>query len=101
METLLQGIQNVLVYRWYFSHWNHKGIAPEYLEWGPQLSEKGRVALEEKQATFCVIISGILEHEIDAQGLHPLPEKRKAIKDAPKQGNVSEFKSYLGLLSYY
>ena len=36
-----------------------------------------------------------------AQGLHPLPEKVKAIKDASKPRNVSELKSYLGLLSYY
>ena len=38
-----------------------------------------------------------LGHKIDAQGLHPLPEKVRAIQEAPTPKNVS----YLGLLSYY
>ena len=42
-----------------------------------------------------------LGHKIDAQGLHPLLEKVKAIKDMPKLRNVFELKSYLRLLSYY
>ena len=42
-----------------------------------------------------------LGHRIDAQGLHPLPEKVEAIKEAPTPRNVTELKSYLGLLSYY
>ena len=42
-----------------------------------------------------------LGHRIDAQGLHPLAEKVKAIQEAPKPNNVSELKAYLGLLSYY
>ena len=42
-----------------------------------------------------------LGHEIDAQGLHPVAEKVKAVQDAPTPRNVSELKSYLGLLSYY
>ena len=35
------------------------------------------------------------------QGLHPVPEKVKAVQEAPKPQNVTELKSYLGLLSYY
>ncbi len=38
---------------------------------------------------------------IDAQGLHPMPEKVKAVREAPQPRNVTELKSYLGLLSYY
>ena len=41
-----------------------------------------------------------LGYKIDAQGLLSLPEKVKAIKDAPKPRNVSELKSCFGLLSY-
>ena len=89
------------LHRWCFSHWNHKGSVPEYLEWGPESFEKGRVANAEKEALFYVNISDIIGHKIDAQGLHPLPEKVKAVKDAPKLRNVSELKSYLRLLSYY
>ena len=42
-----------------------------------------------------------LGHVIDAQGLHPLPEKVDAIQQAPTPTNVAELKSYLGLLTYY
>ena len=42
-----------------------------------------------------------LGHKIDAEGLHPLPDKLQAVKAAPTPRNVSELKSYLGLLTYY
>ena len=42
-----------------------------------------------------------LSYVIDAEGLHPMPEKVKAVQNAPSPTNVSELKSYLGLLSYY
>ena len=42
-----------------------------------------------------------LGHVIDSQGLHPTQEKVKAIQDAFKPNNVTELKSYLGLLTYY
>ena len=42
-----------------------------------------------------------LGHRIDAEGLHPLPDKVQAIVDALDPQNVQELKSYLGLLSYY
>ena len=42
-----------------------------------------------------------LGHRIDREGLHPLAEKVKAIKEAPRPRNASELKSYLGLLTYY
>ena len=33
--------------------------------------------------------------------LHPVPEKARAITDAPAPSNVSELRSYLGMLQYY
>lgn len=42
-----------------------------------------------------------LGHRVDAQGLHPVEKKVKAIMDAPTPTNVTEFKAYLGLLNYY
>ena len=42
-----------------------------------------------------------LGHKIGSDGIHPLPEKVKAIKEAPSPTCVSELKAYLGLLSYY
>ena len=38
---------------------------------------------------------------IDSEGLHPLPDKVKAVKEAPAPQNVGKLKSYLGLLTYY
>ena len=42
-----------------------------------------------------------LGHRIDEQGLHPVAEKLQALQEAPRPTNVSELKSYLGLLTYY
>ena len=42
-----------------------------------------------------------LGHKINCNGLHPLDDKVKAIVEAPAPRNVTELKSYLGLLNYY
>ena len=42
-----------------------------------------------------------LGHTIDAQGVHPPREKIKAIKNAPQPKNVTELRSFLGILNYY
>ena len=42
-----------------------------------------------------------LGYVIDAQGLHPHPDKVLAIQQAPTPLNVTRLKLYLGLLSYY
>ena len=38
---------------------------------------------------------------IDAEGLHPLTDRVRAIKEAPMPRSVTELKSHLGMLSYY
>ena len=42
-----------------------------------------------------------LGHRIDQHGLHPLKEKVQAVQEAPAPKNITELKSYLGLLTYY
>ncbi len=42
-----------------------------------------------------------LGHCIDKEGLHPTEEKVAAIVNAPKPNNVTELRSFLGLLNYY
>ena len=42
-----------------------------------------------------------LGHRISVSGLQPTDEKIKALKDAPVPHNVSQLKSFLGLLNYY
>ncbi len=40
-------------------------------------------------------------HQIDQHAIHPVLEKVDAIQKAPEPGNITELKSYLGLLTYY
>lgn len=40
-----------------------------------------------------------LGHEISAEGVRPNKEKVKAIQDAPRPENVTQVKSYLGLIN--
>lgn len=42
-----------------------------------------------------------LGHRIDQEGLHPTQEKVEAIVGAPKPSNLTELRSFLGLLNYY
>jgi len=42
-----------------------------------------------------------LGHMIDADGLHPIEDKVRAIKEAPQPTNVSELRSFLGIINYY
>ena len=42
-----------------------------------------------------------LGHQIDQHGLHPFKEKVQAVQEAPAPKNITELKSYLGLLTYY
>lgn len=39
--------------------------------------------------------------KINAQGLHPVDEKVKAVRKAPVPSNVSELRSFLGMIQYY
>ncbi|XP_056022163.1 uncharacterized protein K02A2.6-like [Ostrea edulis] len=40
-------------------------------------------------------------HEIDVTGLHKSPEKIKAVKEAKRPENISQLRSFLGLVNYY
>ncbi|KAF7642764.1 hypothetical protein LDENG_00251050 [Lucifuga dentata] len=42
-----------------------------------------------------------LGHIIDSAGLHKSPEKLRAIVEAPAPTNVSQLRSFLGLINYY
>ena len=42
-----------------------------------------------------------LGHMIDGNGLHPIKEKVRAIQEAPQPRNVSELRSFLGIINYY
>ena len=51
-------------------------------------------------ASKCLPSVNYLGYKINADGLHPLPEKARAIKKAPKPKNTTELKAYLGLIMH-
>ena len=57
--------------------------------------------VSEKKCKFCVDSVEYLGHRIDAEGCHPTEAKVRAIQSAPIPKNVSELKSFLGILNYY
>jgi len=63
--------------------------------------EKAGLRLKKKKCQFMVPSVTYLGYIVDSEGLHPTPEKIRAITEAPSPRNVTELKSYLGLLSYY
>ena len=102
VETLLQGILNVLIY---FDDIlvsgktteKHCHMLPEVLS---RLAQAG-LRLRQDKCTFMATSVQYLGYQIDAQGIHPTQAKVKAIKQAPIPSYVSELKACLGILTYY
>ena len=59
------------------------------------------VRLKCPKCTFMVYEVEYLGHKISSKGLHPTLDKIRAIREAPKPTNLTELKSFIGLLSYY
>ncbi|XP_065912011.1 uncharacterized protein [Dysidea avara] len=57
--------------------------------------------VKKEKCEFLVPSVTYLGHKIDANGLHPLPEKVKAVEDTPSPQNFHELRTHLGLISYY
>ena len=66
-----------------------------------QRLESAGLTLKKSKCTFEVSSVEYLGHIIDAKGLHPSESKVRAIRDAPSPTNITELKSFLGLLNYY
>ena len=65
-----------------------------------KLEESG---LRLKQAKCTLLAEEVvyLGHKFDAQGIHPVKDKVQALLETRAPQNVTELKSYLGLLNYY
>ena len=63
--------------------------------------DKAGVRLKRKKCAFFQPSVEYLGHIISASGLQPTDKKVKALKEAPVPRNVSQLKSFLGLLNYY
>ena len=65
-----------------------------------RLQDAGLKANKEK----CVFFKDRVQfcgHEIDKEGLHKTQEKIEAVVNAPRPENVSQLRSFLGLVNYY
>ena len=62
-----------------------------------KLAEAGFV-LKKSKCEFCLSSVSYLGHIIDKDGLHPSPEKVRAIQEAPTPKNSTELKAFLGLI---
>lgn len=65
-----------------------------------RISEAG-MRLKRSKCVFQAQSVTYLGHRISAQGLSPVEEKVRVIKEAPSPKNVAELRSFLGLVNYY
>ena len=102
METVLAGVPRVLVYLDDIlvtgaSQEEHMSNLKEVLS---RLQEAG-LHLRKDKCEFMISSVIYLGHIIDANGLHPAPDKLKAVRNAPAPHNVTQLKAYLvGLYRY-
>ena len=102
MDTLLSDIPGVIVYlddvlitgKTNEDHMRSLDTVLTRIQEAGLLLKRYKCLFMEKSVTY-------LGHTIDANGLHPITEKVEAIKEAPRPRNVSQLKSYLGLITYY
>ena len=102
IESILQGIDGVVVY---LDDILITGQTKEahLMALEKVLSRLDRAGLRVKKSKCEFMKPSVtyLGHRIDANGLHPLPERVRAIKEAPIPKSVCQLKSYLGMLTYY
>ena len=63
--------------------------------------ETAGMRLKRNKCAFLLTGVQFLGHRISAQGLQPTDEKITAINNAPVPNNISQLKSFLGLINYY
>ena len=73
----------------------------ESLETVLKRMEEAGMLLKKEKCSFMSKSVSYLGYTIDEDRLQPTKEKLQAIQDAPSLKNVTQLKSYLGLLSYY
>ena len=102
METLMQGLDGVSVYL------DDILVTGRTLEEHLHTLEKVLKTLQEAglranldKCAFLMKSIEYLGHIIDQDGLHPTQEKVRAIKEAPQPRNITELRSFLGIINYY
>ena len=101
MEKLLHGISGVVYIDDILVSNSTEADHLRSLEEVLERLQKANLRVKKSKCRFLVSSVSYLGYKLDEDGLQPLPEKVKAIQDAPTPKSVSELKSYLGLLTYY
>ena len=102
MDTLLKGMRGVSIY---LDDILIAGTSidenVENLEAALQKLQAVGLCLNYKKCFFCHSSLEYLGHVISEQGIQPTEEKVHAVKEAPPPKNISELRSFLGLIYYY
>ncbi len=102
MENLLRGIPHVTVYiDDILVTGETESEHLQNLEEALQRLETAGMRLKRSKCRFMMNEVEYLGHKISREGLQPAEEKVRAIRSAPTPGNVSQLKSFLGLLNFY
>ena len=102
MESLLQGIAGVCVYLDDIIVSGHTD--QEHLHNLTQVLSRLETAgmrLKREKCAFMLPSVSYLGHVISAEGLHTEDSKVAAIVDAPEPRNLTELRSFLGMINYY
>ncbi|CAG2226134.1 unnamed protein product [Mytilus edulis] len=102
MENLLQGIPRVVVrVDDILITGSSKSEHLNNLETVLGKIQESGMRLNKDKCVFLAPEVVYLGHRIDQYGIYPVESKVKAITEAPEPKNVTELKSYLGMLNYY
>lgn len=102
MEQLVQGIPMVAVYLddILVTGRGYQEARSNLLTVLERLQTAGlRLRLE--KCTFLQKSCTYLGHRLDADGIRPTQDKLRAVRDAPTPTNVTELRSFLGMINYY
>uniref|UniRef100_A0A1A8QZH2 Gypsy retrotransposon integrase-like protein 1 n=1 Tax=Nothobranchius rachovii TaxID=451742 RepID=A0A1A8QZH2_9TELE len=102
MDQILQGLEHVtcFLYDILITGRTRKEHLRNLKEVLSRLENYG-VRVKREKCTFMQEKVEYLGHLIDREGLHPTETKVAAIVNAPQPSNVTELRSFLGLLNYY
>lgn len=101
MENMLRGLTGVQAYLDDVLVAERKGDSGSNLKAVLQRFRECGVKIRKDKCSFRKSEVSYLGHKITSDGLQPLEKNLEAVMKAPSPKNVSELRSYIGLLTYY